>query len=182
MLPMIKANYTARACGAASFAASKNGNQQIAIPVEVTQGEYAGSTITWISTFHDTADKNGVTGTDRIIQSLQYMGWQGDDITELMEISDEQVRQLLPDEVQIVCEPDTYEGKTILKVKWVNQAGAGRFSFKEAATKNDMRSFAAQLKSTVRGMRASNGAPSKPANGTSSAPTRKPANPDDIPF
>jgi hypothetical protein len=35
-------------------------------------------------------------------------------------------------------------------VNWVNKAGAGRFAFKEAASKNDLRSFAAQMKSTVR--------------------------------
>jgi hypothetical protein len=180
MLPQVKAKYTARACGAASFATSSKGNQQIAVPMEVSQGEHAGETITWIAVFHETADKNGVTGAERIIQSLQYMGWQGDDLTELMEVSDEQVRELLPSEVEISCDLETYEGKTRLKVQWINQAGAGRFTFKEAATKNDLRSFAAQMKSTVRSVRGAGG--SRPANGASNAPTTPKKKDEDLPF
>ena len=182
MLPLQKSKYTARAIGAAQFAPSKNGNQQIAIPMEVTQGEYTGETITWIAVFHDTADRNGVTGSERIIQSLQYMGWQGDDLSELVEIDDAQARQLLPNEVSIACDVETYEGKTRLKVQWVNEAGSGRFAFKEAASKSDLRSFAAQMKSTVRSVRGAAGsAPKK--NGTAPAP--RPAQSsmdDDLPF
>jgi hypothetical protein len=176
MLPMIKATYIARACGAATFAPSSKGNQQIALPVEVTQGEYAGSTTTWIATFHDTPDKNGVTGAERIIESLQLMGWQGDDLTELVDVTDEQIKALLPDEVQIVCEPDTYDGKTNLKVKWVNKVGAGRFAFKEPTGKADLKSFAAQMKSSIRGARGANGA--RPATTRQSAPKDD----GDIPF
>lgn len=168
MLPQVKAKYTARAIGAAQFAPSKNGNQQIAVPLEVTQGEHAGETITWIAVFHDTADKNGVTGAERIIQSLQYMGWQGDDLTELMDIDDAAAMQLLPNEVSISCDVETYEGKSRLKVQWVNEVGSGRFAFKEAATKNDLRSFAAQMKSTVKSMRGAGG--SKPNGASSSKP------------
>jgi hypothetical protein len=177
MLPQVKSKYIARACGAASFATSSKGNQQIAIPVEVTQGEHAGETITWIAVFHDTADRNGVTGSERIIQSLQYMGWQGDDLTELMEISDEDAMRLLPNEVSIACDVETYEGKTRLKVQWINEVGSGRFAFKEAASKNDLRSFAAQMKSTVRSLRG--GAPVKSASNGSG---RRPNGNDDAPF
>lgn len=181
MLPQVKAKYTARACGAAQFAPSKNGNQQIAIPVEVTQGEHAGETITWIAVFHDTADRNGVTGSERIIQSLQYMGWQGDDLTELTDISDEQAMQLLPNEVQISCDVETYEGKTRLKVQWVNEIGAGRFAFKDPTSKNDLRSFAAQMKATVRAARGPSG--TRPSGGGNAKPTPPVGTPsDDIPF
>lgn len=197
MLPLVNAKYNARACSGASFAPSSNGNQQIAINMEIVDGEYAGESIAWIATFHDTPDKNGVTGSERNIQSLQYMGWQGDDLAELVDITDEQARALLPEIVSIVCEPDTYEGKTRLKVKWVNKPG-GRFAFKEPVSKNDLRSFAAQMKSTVKAVRASNGGtPAKaPAAGGGNAkgwagntsavggssPEPKPGDVDDIPF
>lgn len=181
MLPQVKAKYTARACGAAQFAPSSKGNQQIAIPFEVTQGEYTGETITWIAVFHDTVDRNGVSGAERIIQSLQYMGWQGDDITELMDVDDHRAKELLPSEVSIACDVETYEGKTRLKVQWVNEAGSGRFAFKEAATKSDLRSFAAQMKATVKSVR---GAGTRP-NG-SSKPAQQATKPsgldDDAPF
>lgn len=184
MLPMINAKYNARACSGASFAPSSNGNQQIAINMEIVDGEFAGESIAWIATFHDTPDKNGVTGSERNIQSLQYMGWAGDDLAELVDISDEQARKLLPEVVSIVCEPDTYDGKTRLKVKWVNKPG-GRFAFKEPVSKNDLRSFAAQMKSTVKSVRATNGGPKPTANGAvpgGSGSEPKPGDVDDIPF
>ncbi len=166
MLPMQKARYMARACGAASFAQSKNGNMQCAVPFEITQGDFAGEQITWIGTMHDTADRNGQTGTERVIASLQYMGWQGDDISELADVTDEQAQAMLPDEVSLQCEPEVHEGKERLKVQWVNRPG-GRFAFKEPTSGNELKSFAAQLKSTVKATRAreQGGAPrqAKPA-------------------
>lgn len=163
MLPQTKNKYTARCAGAPTWEQNKNsGNWQTAVPFEVSQGEFAGETITWIGVMHDTADRTGTTGHERVIQSFQHMGWQGDDIAELAELTDEQAKELLPGEVEISCDVETYEGKTRLKVQWVNKAGAGRFAFKEPATKNDLRSFAAQMKATVRGLRGGaprNGAP-----------------------
>jgi hypothetical protein len=181
MLPMVQAKYRGRVCGAPSWAQSGNGNWQVALPFEVTQGEHAGETITWIGVMHDTADKNGTTGHERVIQSLQYAGWQGDDISELAELDDGQAIQIFTEEVELACAPDTYDGKTRVKVQWVNKVGAGRFAFKEAATKNDLKSFAAQMKATVRSARGA--VIAKKPNGTT--PTPAPAakvSEDDIPF
>lgn len=179
MLPLVQAKYKARVAGAPSWAQSPNGNWQVALPFNVSQGEHAGETITWIGVLHDTADKNGVTGSERVIQSLQYAGWQGDDIAELAELTDEQALAMFTEEVELACSPDTYNGKTHLKVNWVNKAGSGRFAFKEAATKNDLRSFGAQMKSTVKSLRGASGGgsgkPTTPANGTKTPE-------EDIPF
>ncbi len=186
-LPMTKSNYTARACGAASISRpSANGNHQIAIPLEVTQGELAGETITWIAAFHGTADKKGMTGVDRIIESLQHMGWIGDEVAELTDVSTQRAQELLPHEIEIVCEPDTYEGETKLKVKWVNKLGGGRFTFKEPLTGGDLKAFSAQLKGTIRSAQGAQRA-SKPANGAGGSQPVHPNAPgarldDDIPF
>lgn len=180
MLPQVKAKYVARACGTPSWAQAASGNWQIAVPFEISQGEHAGETITWIGVMHDTADKNGTTGHERVVQSLQYAGWQGDDLADLAELTDEQAKALLPEEVELSCAPETYEGKTRLKVQWVNKVGAGRFVFKEAASKNDLRSFAAQMKATVRSLRGAtpNGSGPKPAPHPNAPGTPG----DDIPF
>lgn len=181
MLPLVQAKYKAKVCGAPSWAQSPNGNWQVALPFEVSQGEHTGEGITWIGVLHDTADKNGVTGSERVIQSLQYAGWQGDDIAELAELTDEQALAIFTEEVELSCSPDTYNGKTHLKVNWVNKPGSGRFAFKEAASKNDLRSFAAQMKSTVKSIRGASGGgssrPATPANGT-----KEKVPEDDIPF
>jgi hypothetical protein len=170
---MEQAKYFARACGPAQFEESGNGNMQIAIPFEVVDDEqYAGEVITWFATMHETPDKKGKTGKDRVIESLIYMGFQSDDLTALMEISADEARALMPDTVEIVCEPDTYDGVERLKVRWVNRPGSGRASFKKPLSKDVMRSFAAQMKSSLRNARGAGGArpsspPSRPAGNTS---------------
>ena len=184
MLPMVQAKYKARVCGAPTWEQNKNsGNWQVALPFEISQGEHAGETITWIGVMHDTADKNGTTGHERVIQSLQYAGWQGDDISDLAELSDAQAKEMLPEEVELSCAPDTYDGKTRLKVQWVNKSGAVRFAFKEAASRNDLKSFAAQMKATVRSSRGASG--SRPASNGAPPPvqpTLPAVKDDDIPF
>ena len=153
-LPMIEAKYLARACGAAQFEESGNNNMQIAIPFEIVEeGERYGETITWFATMHDTPDKKGKTGKDRVVESLIYMGFGGDDMTALMEISDDDARALLPEIVELVVVPDEYEGTTRLKVRWVNRPGAGRAGFKKPLSKEGMRSFAAQMRGALKNAR-----------------------------
>lgn len=150
-LPLENATYIATACGPASFSEpSSNGNRQIAVPFTISQGDYAGETITWIAAFHGTADKKGRTGVDRIIESLKYMGWEGDDLSELAEADDIRAKELMPSEVELVCSVEKYEGDTRLRVNWVNRLGGGRFTFKEPLAGSDLKSFAAQMRGQIR--------------------------------
>lgn len=197
-LPMQEAKYLARACGAAQFEESGNGNMQIAIPFEVVEeGEFYGEVITWFATLHGTPDKKGKTGKERVVESLMYMGFQSDDLTALMEISDDEARTLMPETVEIVCgvEPaNEYHDSDRLKVRWVNRPGAGRAGFKKPLSKEEMRSFAAQMKSSLRSARGGSSSGTRPAsqprsNGTPpkrethpNAPTFGGAPDDDIPF
>lgn len=153
-LPMIEAKYLARACGAAQFEQGAN-NMQIAVPFEIVDetGEFHGQTITWFGTLHSTPDSKGKTGKVRVAESLMYMGFQGDDMTELMEISDDQARAMLPEIVELVVAPDEFEGVTRLKVKWVNRAGGSRAGFKKPLTKDEMKAYAAQMRSTLKNAR-----------------------------
>ncbi len=190
-LPMIEARYLARVCGAAQYEPSSNNNMQIALPFEiVADDEHDGEVITWFATLHGTADSKGKTGVDRVIESLITAGWQGDDMSELADISDDEARRLLPETVQLVLAPDTYEGTTRLKVKWVNRPGAGRAGFKKPLAGGDLKAFGAQMRNAVRGMRGAAGARPAPAarstggNGQrpQSAHPNAPGNNDDLPF
>lgn len=160
-LPMTEATYRARACGAAQFEQSSNNNMQIAVPFEIVDegSEFHGQTITWFATMHDTQDKKGKTGKQRVLESLIYMGFQSDDLTELMDISDDQARALMPELVDLVVAPEEFDGVWRLKVKWVNRAGGGRAGFKKPLSKDDMRSFAAQMRGTLKNARG--GAPAQ---------------------
>lgn len=180
-LPMQKAKYQAKAV-AAQFGTSSKGNTQIAITVEVVEHpDLAGSEITWLGHFTDKT-------TDRTIESLQHMGWQGDDLSELDQLDGAACAKLLPDIIEIVVAPEEYDGDVNLKVQWVNKPGAGRFAFKEPLTGQGLKAFAAQMRGTVRGAKAGGQTrrTSSGANGSS-----RPAHPNapgsdmddsDIPF
>jgi len=185
MLPQTKATYVARACGAATFSEpTASGNFQIAVPMEVTQGEHAGERIAWIATFHTTIDKKGKNGIDRIIESLQAMGWRGDELMELAEIDDARAMQLMPDEVEIVCDLDEYNGEWKLKVKWVNKPGAGRFAFKETLSGSGLKAFSAQMRNTIRNAQGAQRAqqPRATQQPHPNAPGFGPKDDSDIPF
>jgi hypothetical protein len=110
-IPIEKARYRARA-RKAEFGEAKNGSEQVGIDFEVTQGEHKGEHLAYYGSF------NGDTATEITIKALRTSGWKGDDVGDLSSLS----RPDAP-EVDLVCEPDTWEGKTHLKVKWVNAAG-----------------------------------------------------------
>lgn len=194
-LQMIKATYRAIATSTLiSFGKSSKGNVQIAVEFEILdrnegteEDVLSGDTITWQGTFSDNT-------TARTIESLLHAGWQGDDPSEL---DGKPGSAELPTIVELVCEPDEWDGKVNLKVQWVNKPGRGRFAFKEPMNETDLRAFGAQLRATVQSVRASGGAPraSRPPGGsrqttaqprTSSGGSQPhpnaPGNRDDIPF
>lgn len=180
-LPLKKAKYIARAVGAPTFAPAQSKNMQICIPFEVTQGEHTGEAQSWIATFTDNT-------TERIIESLGHMGWQGDDLSEFDGISDERAMELLPNEVELACDVEPareYNGKHYdarLRINWVNRIGGGRFVF-DSETRiqgSSLKSFAAQMRSTIKSVRGAGGTRS---NGSGSKPVHPnaPGGRDDAP-
>ncbi len=175
-LPMSKATYRARAISA-GFGTSSKGNNQIGVQCEIVDHEeFAGETITWLGHFTEKT-------TARTVESLQHFGWQGDDLSELEDLDAARAAAILPEIVEIVVDPEQYEGEWQLKVKWVNKPGAGRFSFKEPLTGSGLKAFAAQMKGTIRGAKA---APRQSNGSGGSRPQQPhpnaPGNKDDIPF
>lgn len=166
-LPLVKAKYIARAIGAPTFAPAKSGNMQICVPFEVTQGDYAGESQSWIATFTDNT-------SERIMESLLHMGWQGDDLSEFDGVTDAHAMEMLPNEVELVCDVEParmVEGKQYearLRINWVNRAGGGRFTFDEETrlTGQSLKSFAAQMRATAKAVRGAGGRRSQ-SNGAS---------------
>ena len=167
-LPLQKSKYIARAVGAPTFAPASTGNMQICVPFEITQGEFAGETQSWITTFTDNT-------TERIMESLLHMGWQGDDLAEFDGMTDDRAMEALPNEVELACDVDParfHDGKEYparLRINWVNRVGGGRFVFddEKRLTGQGLKSFAAQMRSTVKSVRGAGGQRRPaPANGT----------------
>lgn len=183
MLPLNKATYRVRAI-ACSFGVSEDkGTTQIAVECQVAEGEFTGETIAWVGHFTEKT-------VARTFESLFNFGWAGDDLSELGELDEARATEMLPSEVDIVCEPEEYQSEWKLRVRWVNKPGAGKFEFKAPLTGSALKAFAAQMKGTIRGARGAAG--SRPATqqrttpqsrGSGSTGTRHPNAPDDdIPF
>ncbi len=189
-LPMEKAYYAARATSAPiTFGEAENENKtkSIAIQFEILDEQFVGETITWIGHF---TDKSAA----RTIESLGIAGWQGDDLAELQ---DAPGSSFLAEEVSLACAPEQDDkGEWRLKANWVNKPGGPRFAFKKPIAGNDLKAFAAQMRATVKSVKASGGAPRQtkaaPSGGGYSgsrqtethpnAPGSGVADRDDIPF
>ena len=85
----------------------KTGNEEIRVLCEILdEGDAKGVTRTWHGYFTEKT-------AERTIESLRYMGWKGDDITNI---------SLEPGtKFQIVIKHEEYEGKTQEKIAWINR-------------------------------------------------------------
>lgn len=175
-LPMQKAYYQARATDTPiKFGTASTGTQQISVEFEILDESYPDERHTWLGNFHDST-------AARAVESLQIAGWQGD---ELADLENRPASEMLPNEVSLCIEPDTDQhGVTRLKVQWVNRPGGGRFKFKQELTGNDLKAFSAQMKATVKSVRAAGGAPrasrqARPNSGGGQA--NRPGDREDVP-
>jgi hypothetical protein len=165
----------ARAINAAVGRAS-TGTHQIAIEFEFLD-EPGG--ITYYGALTDAA-------FEFTMKAIRAAGFEGDDISDLSSIT----REDAPD-VTLVIGPETYNGKTVLKVKFINSTGG--LALKDALQGDDLTAFARTLKGKIvaydRSAGSAKTAPRVPRiNGQQQQPTRgapdaepSPFN-DDIPF
>jgi hypothetical protein len=108
---------------------SKNGKEQVAVLFEITQGEHAGQVITWFGFFTEQT-------TERTLDSLRHCGWDGNDFVSLAGLD--------ANEVELVINEETYEGKTHSRVQWVNRPA--RLALREQMNAGALASFAAKMK------------------------------------
>jgi hypothetical protein len=92
---------------------AKTGTKQVAVRFRITDGAYQGRTFTWFGTFT-------TKSWERTAESLRYCGFKGSDI---LDVEKQELRQ----PVNITLEHDNYsdDGKTRVKVAWVNALGGG---------------------------------------------------------
>jgi hypothetical protein len=157
---MEKATYRAKAVNTSFGVTPEKGTNFVAIGFEIVDHEqYAGErTDAWMGYFSGRA-------TERTIESLQHLGFTSDDLSLLEEVGEGQCAELLPNVVEIVCEPEEYDGNWRLRVQWVNRPGSGRFVAKQPLQGSALKAFAAQMKGALRNAR---GPQQKQSNGSGS--------------
>jgi hypothetical protein len=99
------------------------------------------------------------------MKAIRAAGFQGDDLSDLSSLNSEDTP-----EVVLVIGPETYNGQTTMKVKFVNSSGG--LAMKNALQGNDLKAFAQQMRGKIVAFDRSADAP-KPA------PRRQPAPADD---
>lgn len=158
-----KRTYRARAA-VWGLGESGTGKEQVAVEFKVLTEGAAEQSLTWYGYFTDGA-------IEKTIESLRNCGWQGDDLSQLDGLG--------ANEVDIVVEDETYEGKTTARVQWVNKVGA--LAIKTPLTPDRAKSFAAAMKDRIRAVELAGGKRTTPK--PASAPTgQKPLSESDIPF
>lgn len=150
-----KGYYRARALGGEFGYSSKKGTEQVAVEFEILDESHQGERITWIGFFTDKT-------TERTMESLRICGWKTDDVTDLQGITD--------NEVQLVIDHETFEGKERAKVQWVNRPSSG-FQMKSTMNADQKKAFAQRMKGAAVKSRQAAAAPNgNPFNGDKDAP------------
>ncbi len=159
--------YKGKACGQVVLGKSaKKGTPQIEFYCEITQGEFKGEKARWTGYF-------GPGSAERTVESLQYCGWQGEDLGEF---ADGELHGLDANEVELVVEIEEYEvqvesaetGETHTekrsspKVQWIN-GGGGFVNVQNAMPKEEAASFGERMKGLVLKTKAKKPAPAEAA-------------------
>jgi hypothetical protein len=155
---------------------SSTGKEQIGVMFQLIGGAHEGKHITWFGYFSDGA-------IDRTLESLRHCGWDSDNLAELDSLG--------ANEVELVIEDETYEGKTRSKVKWVNRIS--RLQMKEQMTPQQVAAFAARLRGKTVASKQKYGAQPAPAAAANGRRTEQrsfddghaagdPGPSDDLPF
>jgi hypothetical protein len=111
---------------------AKTGTEQVAVLLEVVEGDDMGARITWFGHFTEKA-------TERTLESLRHLGWQGDDITDLSGIE----RNV----VEIVVEHEVgNDGVPRARVRWINRGGGGGIAMKERMDQGAAAALAKRIK------------------------------------
>jgi len=158
----------------AQFGMTKGGEgkqpkKQVAVQFEVIEGPATGYRLTWFGYFTDKT-------WSRTVESLRCCGFKGDD---LLQVATQELNQ----EVSIVVQPDTWEGKTRMRIAWVNKASGGVKLAAPMGT-DDLRKFAASMKSRVAQVKPVEGKKAEPGATPPPAASDEPPPPsdDDVPF
>lgn len=129
--------YRGRAVGGA-LGETSSGGEQVAVEFELMDSTGAvGPHILWYGYFTEKA-------FDHTIRALRVCGWKGDMLTDLSGLTD--------NEVSLVIESETYEGRTKSRVRWVNPAGDVGLGLKAPLTGDKARAFAAKMRGRIAGV------------------------------
>jgi hypothetical protein len=177
MSAITNGTYKAKATGQVVLGtSSQKGTPFIEFYFAIIGGEHEGKTVRWTSYFSEKT-------SERTIQSLQYCGWQGEDLAEF---ADGGLHGLDTNEVAVVVELEEYddrqtgEKKTAAKVQWVNKA-VGYLNTANAMNQEAALSFSEKMRGLVIAMKEKSAGTDFAFGANAPAPPPVPAAPPSAP-
>ena len=153
--------------GNAALGFTKNGKEQVAVLLRFIGGPNDGQHVTWYGYFTEKTE-------ERTLESLRYMGWTGDDISDLSTVGDSDAPEV---DVVLEDEQDEDTGETRVRVRWINRIAG--LAMKERMNEAQAKMFAARIKGRVLAMNKKSGQPKN--TGSPNAGRVPPSRRDDPP-
>lgn len=116
--------------GSATFGTASTGTEQVGVGIEFLDGPNMGRRLVWFGSFTENTE-------DRTLESLRYLGWDSDDISDMKGIGSIEAEAVIEEE-------DGQDGKTRIRVKWINRPRGP--AFKKPMNEGELRSFSARMK------------------------------------
>ncbi len=140
---------------------TSTGKERVAVQLELTDPSVLGRRLTWYGYFTEGS-------LPHTVKALRALGWQGADLSVLDGLD--------RNDVSIVVEHEDYEGKTQVRVKWINEPGS--LGVKTPLQGDEAKSFAARMKANILALEQGQAKP----NNAKPSPARPTKQTDDIPF
>lgn len=155
--------YTGKATGVFYFDASEGKNEQIVIEIELlNEGADAqgapilGQKVWYFGTFADLKAGSKKSATEITMGALRALGWTCDNVAKLDGLGSI--------EADIVIGPETYEGKTSNRIKFINKPGeGGRPTAKAELAGPQLNAFAQRMLNAAKASRGGGAATKAPA-------------------
>lgn len=135
-----------------------NGTEQVAVVFRLLEEEHQGRTITWFGFL--TPDAAELT-----IKALITCGWTGLDMSDLSGLD--------TNDVELVVEHETYQGKTSAKVRWINRPGSGGIRKENQMNEVQRRALAQKMRGLIVAVRKQEGAPTRASQPPASPPQNR---------
>lgn len=168
---MENGRYRARAIQGA-LGTTSTGKEQVGVEFQLMDAEgNPTERITWFGYFTDKT-------LERTVESLRHCGWQGDDLSDLTGIDQ--------NEVSLVIEAEEYQGNWTPKVRWVNAPGSG-LALANQLDANTAKTFAQRMRGQIIALgqgkpKAKTPAASAPPNGAQRRASSGPPSPEPPPM
>jgi hypothetical protein len=145
----------------AALVTKQTGAVGVDVVVELVEGEHAGERLRW---YGHLINKDGTNSeyAQRVIESLRYLGWETDDLSDLRGLGSSVA-------IAVVEHKTNDQGKTFAEVRWINALGGGaKIADEQRITGSAAKQLGQRFASLARGA-----VKAKPAaNGTKPAPRR----------